>query len=291
VTAAAADPSQRVRREASHRATFGIALPGSLLLAITACAPPQLRTSPELSSVSGASAAQNPLAACTPAQIAFSLDPGDGRFNGMSHSGTALVLRNFGPVTCTLPTPSLPTFNNANRHVLHITPRYSPHARPASSTITLAPGTAISSDLHWVSGDVYDGGHCVSPTSITLAIGGYTLTADFTGHLCAPHGQSPSVTATPFQFDAASIASLAKTLTYTCNSGRTVQAAYPDPDTAVLILDGQTRSLRLAISADGARYVGKRWQWWTKGMHDAWLAPLQPGETVASARGEACTAP
>ena len=47
----------------------------------------------------------------------------------------------------------------------------------------------------------------------------------------------------------------------------------------------------LAISADGARYVGDHWQWWTKGMHDAWLSPLRNGETYPSASGVACRAP
>lgn len=83
----------------------------------------------------------------------------------------------------------------------------------------------------------------------------------------------------------------AKTFTYTCDDGRTVQAGYPDTDTAMLTLDGHAQRLHIAISADGARYVGDHWQWWTKGMHDAFLAPLKPGETYASANGVACHAP
>ncbi len=86
-------------------------------------------------------------------------------------------------------------------------------------------------------------------------------------------------------------AAAAKTLTYTCDDGRTVRAAYPDTDTAVLTLDGQTHRLHTAISADGARYAGKHWQWWTKGMHEGRLAPLKPGETIASASGVSCTTP
>ena len=80
----------------------------------------------------------------------------------------------------------------------------------------------------------------------------------------------------------------AKTLTYACADGRIVQAVYPDTDTAVLTLDGQTDQLHIAVSADGARYVGTRWQWWTKGMHEGRLAPLKPGETMASASGVSC---
>lgn len=84
---------------------------------------------------------------------------------------------------------------------------------------------------------------------------------------------------------------MATVLTYTCDDGRTVQAVYPDTSSAVITLDGQTHRLRAAVSADGARYVGDQWQWWSKGMHDAQLAPLKPAETIASASGVSCHAP
>jgi len=83
----------------------------------------------------------------------------------------------------------------------------------------------------------------------------------------------------------------AKTFTYRCDDGRSVQAGYPDTDTAMLTLDGTSHRLHRAISADGARYVGDDWQWWKKGMQQAWLAPLKPGETFTSARGVDCHAP
>lgn len=86
------------------------------------------------------------------------------------------------------------------------------------------------------------------------------------------------------------LAAATKSTTYTCKDGRIVKAAYPDPDTAVITLNGQTHRLHATVSADGARYVDDRWQWWAKGMHQAQLAPLKPGETIASDSGVACTA-
>jgi membrane-bound inhibitor of C-type lysozyme len=83
-------------------------------------------------------------------------------------------------------------------------------------------------------------------------------------------------------------AAAANASTYTCDDGRAVQAAYPDADTAVLTLDRQPHRLHIALAASGARYVGDSWQWWTKGMRQAMLAPLQPGETYASVTGVAC---
>lgn len=77
---------------------------------------------------------------------------------------------------------------------------------------------------------------------------------------------------------------------YQCSDGRAVKATYRDVDHARLVIDGIPYRLTVARSASGARYVGEGWQWWTKGLHDAWLAPLRPGETVASAPGVACQA-
>lgn len=83
----------------------------------------------------------------------------------------------------------------------------------------------------------------------------------------------------------------AKPVTYTCGDGRTLQAVYPDTNSAVLTFDGQTHHLHIARSADGARYLDEHWQWWTKGLHQGRLAPLKTGEAVASDVGVACTAP
>ena len=145
-----------------------------------------------------------------------------------------------------------------------------------------------SSDMRWVSGNVYDNGHCESPATISLTVGGQVLRSRFAGRLCGPGGQPPSYTLTPFQPVAAASE---KSVSYACADGRTVQAVYPDADTAVLTMDGQTSHLHTAVSADGARYVGDHWQWWTKGMHEGQLAPLETGEKIASAIGVSCTAP
>ena len=77
---------------------------------------------------------------------------------------------------------------------------------------------------------------------------------------------------------------------YICIDGRTVTARYPNQVTAVIGLEGRSYDLSIARSADGARYIGHGWQWWTRGMHDAALARLGPGETIATAPPTACHA-
>lgn len=79
-------------------------------------------------------------------------------------------------------------------------------------------------------------------------------------------------------------------MNYTCSNGQAVQAAYPDANTALIRLKGHAYTLHIAISGSGARYVGEGWQWWTKGMRDGMLAPLAPGESIASAPGATCHA-
>lgn len=78
---------------------------------------------------------------------------------------------------------------------------------------------------------------------------------------------------------------------YTCADGQTLQASYPDHDTAVIKLKGKTHHLQSVKSGSGARYIGDGWQWWTKGMHNGELAPLSARETLATAPALQCHAP
>ena len=80
-------------------------------------------------------------------------------------------------------------------------------------------------------------------------------------------------------------------VTYRCDDGRTVVAGYPSPTQAELRFDGRRLTLHTEVAASGVRYVGPGWQWWTKGMHEASLAPLAAGESIAGAPGVACHAP
>ena len=77
---------------------------------------------------------------------------------------------------------------------------------------------------------------------------------------------------------------------YVCEDGRTLSALYADQETAQLRLGEATHTLRRARSASGARYTGDALQWWTKG-DDGMLAPLKPGEDIASAPGVTCVPP
>lgn len=77
--------------------------------------------------------------------------------------------------------------------------------------------------------------------------------------------------------------------TYVCLDGQRITAGYPDPRTAVVTYKDHAYTLKLAPSADGARYTGYGLQWWTRGPH-ASIAALRGGEEIASDPGLDCAA-
>lgn len=90
--------------------------------------------------------------------------------------------------------------------------------------------------------------------------------------------------------EAVAATSARRSTSYLCADQQKIVASYPDRSTAVVIYQGHVQTLTAAPSADGVRYVGAGLQWWTKGMTQGSLAPLKPGEKIASAPGVDCTA-
>jgi membrane-bound inhibitor of C-type lysozyme len=102
-----------------------------------------------------------------------------------------------------------------------------------------------------------------------------------------PVAASAEATAAP----AAPVNPVVTVTTYACPGGESLQAAYPDRETAIVTWKGHTYSLKIARSGSGARYTGYGLQWWTKGLNRGTIATLKPGEDVASDRGVECLAP
>jgi hypothetical protein len=144
-----------------------------------------------------------PLQPCSAAQLSFALDDENGNFNGMSHSGTLLVLRNLGPNACTvLGRPEL-SFEDAARHPLPISlevPR-GMHPGPVIPPVVIPVGAEVTSQLRWVSSDAFGGNNSLSPAFITLSIGGDTLRLKFTGQLFGPAGKQLTYSVTLFKRD------------------------------------------------------------------------------------------
>jgi Protein of unknown function (DUF4232) len=131
------------------------------------------------------------LLACTAAQLSLSFDGEGGNFDGMSHSGTLLVLRNIGAQTCTVPGRPTLAFEDTSNTKLPISLDTPPgmHPGPVILPVVIPANAEVTGELHWVSGEVFDNSKCFSPAFVAIAFGAETLRAPFTGHLCAPSGQ------------------------------------------------------------------------------------------------------
>lgn len=143
-------------------------------------------------------------AACSASQLSLALDDEDGYFSGMSQSGTLLVLRNLGPETCKIPARPTIGFEDAGRRPLRILLESPAGTRPGPVLLPVAvPVEAeVTSQLRWVSGDVYDGHNCVSPAFLTVAVGMEVLRVALTGRrFCGAAGKAPSYSMTPLKRD------------------------------------------------------------------------------------------
>ncbi|MBB3011858.1 MliC family protein [Cupriavidus alkaliphilus] len=74
-----------------------------------------------------------------------------------------------------------------------------------------------------------------------------------------------------------------RTMRYQCDGGKTLTVRYfnsPDNQAAVFRIDGKPVLAVSTVSASGARYVGGRYEWWTKGESGTLRDLMQP-ETAA----------
>lgn len=125
------------------------------------------------------------------AQLSLGFDSENGDFDGMSHSGVLLVLRNLGSACRTAGLPVL-RFENAAGAPLPIA-RAAPvgmHPGPVVVPVGLASGAEATAPLRWVSGDVYDGHNCITPARIVVITGVNRFAQPWpAGQLCGAAGK------------------------------------------------------------------------------------------------------
>lgn len=147
--------------------------------------------------------------ACQAAIVEIRLDDQNGAFDGMSQSGTMLVVRNTGSESCLMPPVPSVQFEDEAGHKLPVIRRPAvqvrrPGPHGAKSGSMLKPLCCQQGEryatLHWVSGDVYDDSHhCVRPTRLVLTVGQGEKQAAFKGQLCAPAKASLMFDQSPLQ--------------------------------------------------------------------------------------------
>jgi len=160
-------------------------LPAAGLCMLLAAAPATARTLP----------------ACEAGQLTLALDDGQGRFDGMSHSGVTVKITNHADAACSLPTRPRVRFEDSRRRPMRVSARALPgmHPGPVLLPLTVPAHASVASDLRWVSGDVYDDGACVTPAYLIVRTGAGELRAAFHGRLCGPAHPGPSWSATLFK--------------------------------------------------------------------------------------------
>lgn len=153
---------------------------------------------------SSATAATRAEPACDPAQLSFAVDREDGQFDGTSHSGALLVLRNLGPNTCTVPALPEVGFKDADNKPLQVSVQrpVGMHPGPVLLPVAVPLGAELTSEARWVSSDAFGANNCVKPASVTLSIGGQRVyTAPLATQLCGPAGKHPAYSITPLRRD------------------------------------------------------------------------------------------
>lgn len=135
---------------------------------------------------------------CRAAQLRLSVDRAGGDFNGMSHSGVALSIRNVGH-DCALPALPKVAFHDARGRPLPTIRRAPPgmHPGPVMVPVRLAGGDRAELTLRWVSGDVFSPGRSVRARSVTVQVGAGTLRVPLDATLYGAAGKAVTFDQTP----------------------------------------------------------------------------------------------
>lgn len=153
--------------------------------------------------VASALADSPPISPCRSADIRLHTDDRNGLYDGMSQGGMSLVLYNAGEAPCMLPPRPALSFSDAEHRPLtaeRCTAR-GMYPGPALPPVIVPAGENLQILLRWVASDAFDGGHCIRPAFVSLALDGGALSAPFNRTMCAAKGQtgyySQSLTGTP----------------------------------------------------------------------------------------------
>lgn len=178
-----------LRRPAAVPAAFLLLLSGGAKPATAAPSPAAIRALP----------------VCTSAQISPGTDSENGNFNGMSHSGTLLVLRNLGPEPCRLPGLPTLTFLDAAGHPLPIARGAPPGMRPGPVILPvgLAVGAEATAPLRWVSAPVYTHNRCLHVAALRAAWPGGSATHRVRFTICGRRADQAGITQPPLRTDPA----------------------------------------------------------------------------------------
>ncbi|EKS6645675.1 DUF4232 domain-containing protein [Enterobacter hormaechei] len=131
---------------------------------------------------------------CQAANLKMSIDHRDGQYDGMSHRGVVLDIRNTGTTACKLDArPDLifsGTLSDGTTATAKAKSSPGMHPGPVLPPVILAPQQTQHSLIRWVSGDMFDDGHnCITTGRALLSVGDHTLSTAAEFYMCAPEGR------------------------------------------------------------------------------------------------------
>lgn len=129
---------------------------------------------------------------CRVTQFNTHFDDRGGEFDGMSQSGTLLILRNIGVRACQVNAFPALKFEEGSGSLLTAERRLprGMHPGPVFLPLMVAPGAEVVIQLRWVSSDVYDGNNCVTPDTAVLTFPDGALRLPFGRTMCAAAGKT-----------------------------------------------------------------------------------------------------
>ena len=158
-----------------------------------------------------AQAPQQPaVPSCSSNTLRLATDAEGGQFNGMSQSGTVLVLRNVSSAACALNPFAKVVLKDGAMKTLDVTvdtpnPFRGPtidgrrlpmgHG-PVVRPIVLAAGAEATTTLHWITGPVFDHSICVDPAFLSLDLAGSFVQTALPAHICGPDAAHIVITTT-----------------------------------------------------------------------------------------------
>ncbi|QJE02608.1 DUF4232 domain-containing protein [Massilia forsythiae] len=134
--------------------------------------------------------------ACDPARLRLALDGRDGDFNGMSHGGTEVSIRNLGP-DCSLPALLPVALYDARGVKLPVQARTAPAPRPAR--LRLGGGHRAAMSLRWVSGPVYARNRSAHVAEVRVQVGAASLRAPLDAVMYGAAGAPIALDRTPLR--------------------------------------------------------------------------------------------
>ncbi|MGI4756998.1 MAG: DUF4232 domain-containing protein [Janthinobacterium lividum] len=141
---------------------------------------------------------------CQASDLSLATDDENGSFNGMSHSGTLLILRNLSSTPCRLPARPEITFRDGTKPLdvkLEIAGAKHMHPGPVLVPVVIVPDAEVTSKLRWISGEVYDDTLCLTPTAVAVRIGKEVQQAAMGAHICGERAKGVAFEAMPFTTD------------------------------------------------------------------------------------------